>query len=347
MTGWPYHPVRIGPVHPVRMRRRGADRRTLPRRRSSVANETLLASWNDGPARRAIEHYVRSVTTEGAAGFAAPAERVAVFDNDGTLWSEKPIPIQLDFTLSRMAELAARDPSLRERQPYKAAAERDYHWLGTAVVKHYHGDDADLGLLKRAVESAFAGMSVEEFGAATMAWLGQASHPVLGRPYLSCGFAPMVELLRYLEANGFVTYIASGGDRDFMRPFAQTIYGIPPERVIGSALGLDYEDGGDDTHLVYKSEMEFFDDGPQKPMRIWSRTGRRPLVAGGNSNGDIPMMRFARAGDRAALRLLVLHDDADREFAYTAGAEDALDRAKTHGWTVVSVKDDWRTVFAD
>jgi hypothetical protein len=209
------------------------------------------------------------------------------------------------------------------------------------------GDETDLLLLKSALESAFEGMSVEAFSAQALAWLSGASHPVLRRPYLSCAYAPMIELLRYLEANGFATYIASGGDRDFMRPFADALYGIPPERVIGSALGLTFDDSGDDAHLVYKAEMEFFDDGPQKPMRIWSRTGRRPLVAGGNSNGDIAMMRFARTGDRAALRLLVLHDDAEREFAYTAGAEDALDRARARGWTMVSVKDDWGTVFAD
>ena len=197
-----------------------------------MASETLLALWNDTPTRRAIVDFVQAVSTEGSPGFVAPAERVAVFDNDGTPWSEKLIPIQLD------------------------------------------------------------------------------------------------------------------GDRDFMRPFAHRIYGIPPERVIGSALGLDFDDSGDDTRLVYKSKIEFFDDGPAKPVRIWSRVGYRPLVAGGNSNGDIPMMRFARTGGREALRLLVLHDDADREFAYTTGAEDALDRAKTHGWTVVSMKEDWSAVFA-
>jgi phosphoserine phosphatase len=311
-----------------------------------MAAETLLALWNDTPTRRAIVDFVQAVSTEGSPGFVAPAERVAVFDNDGTLWSEKPVPIQLDFTLFRMAELAGQDPSLAERQPYRAALDRDFRWLDQAIVKHYDGDDADLGLLMGAVESAFEGMEVEAFGAEVMEWLTTASHPVLRRPYLACGFAPMVELLRYLEANGFSTYIASGGDRDFMRPFAHRIYGIPPERVIGSALGLDFDDGGDDTRLVYKSKVEFFDDGPTKPVRIWSRVGYRPLVTGGNSNGDIPMMRFARTGGREALRLLVLHDDADREFAYTTGAEDALDRAKTHGWTVVSMKEDWSAVFA-
>ena len=309
--------------------------------------EGLLASWRDTPTRQAITSFVGSVTSEGSADFADPAERVAVFDNDGTLWSEKPVPVQLDFTLFRMARLAGQDPSLRTQQPYQAAIARDYRWLGEAVVKHYHGDDADMGLLMGAVESAFDGMPVEEFGTEVADWLRTADHPVLPRRYLSCGFVPMVELLRYLEANGFATYIASGGGRDFMRPFAQHIYGIPPERVIGSALGIGYHDGDGDgqPRLIYKSKIEFFDDGTEKPVRIWSRTGRRPLVAGGNSSGDVPMLRFAGTGRRAGLRLLVLHDDADREFSYTAGAEDALHRAKAQGWTVVSIKNDWSAVF--
>jgi phosphoglycolate phosphatase-like HAD superfamily hydrolase len=307
--------------------------------------DALLASWRDTPTRRAIVDFVGRVTSEGGDGYVAPAERVAVFDNDGTLWSEKPIPIQVDFTLFRLAELANADPSLRARQPYKAAIERDYRWLGEAMVKHYRGDDADLGVLMAAVETAFEGMSVEAFSAEVMTWLRTAAHPVLHRPYTSCAFVPMLELLRYLEANGFTTYIASGGDRDFMRPFAEQVYGIPPERVIGSALGLDFRSGEDDTELMYKSKIEFFDDGAQKPMRIWSRIGRRPLVAGGNSNGDIPMLRFARSADRDGLRLLVLHDDADREFDYRSGAEDALQQAADRSWTVVSIATDWAAVF--
>jgi len=307
--------------------------------------DALLASWRDTPARRAIVDFVGHATSDGGAGYVAPAERVAVFDNDGTLWTEKPIPIQLDFTLFRLAELANADPSLRARQPYKAAIERDYRWLGEAMVKHYRGDDADLGVLMAAVETAFQGMSVEAFSAEVMTWLRTAAHPVLHRPYTSCAFVPMLELLRYLEANGFTTYIASGGDRDFMRPFAEQVYGIPPERVIGSALGLDFRSGEDDTELMYKSKIEFFDDGVQKPMRIWSRIGRRPLVAGGNSNGDIPMLRFARSAGRDGLRLLVLHDDAEREFDYRSGAEDALQRAADRSWTVVSIATDWARVF--
>jgi phosphoglycolate phosphatase-like HAD superfamily hydrolase len=309
--------------------------------------EALLASWRDTPARRAIVDFVGGVTSDGGADFVAPADRVAVFDNDGTLWSEKPIPIQLDFTLFRLTEMANSDPALRARQPYKAAIERDYRWLGEAMVKHYRGDDADLGVLIAAVESAFEGMSVDGFSEAVTTWLQTAAHPVLRRHYLSCAFVPMVELLRYLEANGFTTYIASGGDRDFMRPFAQQLYGIPPERVIGSALGLDFRADEEETELLYKSKIEFFDDGEEKPARIWSRIGRRPLVAGGNSNGDIPMLRFAGGGDRDALRLLVLHDDAAREFDYVDGSEDALQRARDRSWTVVSIRTDWATVFTE
>jgi phosphoglycolate phosphatase-like HAD superfamily hydrolase len=313
-----------------------------------MAEETLLASWREGAARRAIVDFVRSAGNEDSPSFLPPQDRVAVFDNDGTLWSEKPVPVQLDFTLARMAEQAASDPALKDSEPYRAAVDKDYRWFGEAIVKHYGGDDADLGVLKDAVAAAFAGMGVDAFAAEVSAWLARASHPLLRRPYPACGFAPMIELLRYLEANRFTTYIASGGDRDFMRPFAQALYGVPPERIIGSALGLDFDDGGADGEgsLIYKSELEFFDDGPQKPVRIWSRVGRRPVVAGGNSNGDIPMLRFARAGDRAGLRLLLLHDDADREFAYTAGAEEALERGGAEGWTIVSMRKDWEAVFA-
>ena|SRR5829696_1010572 len=304
-----------------------------------------LASWTDGAAKAAIVEFVEGVTTAGGTDHVPPAERVAVFDNDGTLWCEKPMPIQLDFTIRRLAELARDDPALRERQPYKAAFEQDHHWLGAAMVKHYRGDDGDLGLLKDAVEQAFEAISVQDYDRRVTSFFEEAVHPTLGHPYRACGYLPMVELLRYLEANGFTCYIASGGDRDFMRPVAEQLYGIPPERVIGSALGLAYREAGDSSELLYKAAIEFFDDGPEKPVRIWSRIGRRPLLAFGNSNGDIPMLAFAGGPDRPALRLLLLHDDADREFNDRGGAEQALDRAAANGWTVVSIKHDWQVVF--
>jgi hypothetical protein len=246
-----------------------------------------------------------------------------------------------------MGELAEQDPTLREQQPWKAAYEKDLHWMGAAMVKHYHGDDGDLQLLMAAIPRVNGGVSVDAYQTSVTAFFERAAHPTLGRPYRSCGYQPMVELLRYLEANDFTPYIASGGDRDFMRTIAWELYGIPPERVIGSTQAIEYQEREDGTDVLYKAEMDFFDDGPEKPVRIWNRIGRRPLIAGGNSNGDIPMLRFARTPARPALRLLLLHDDAEREFAYTAGAETALERAKTQSWTVISVKNDWATVFAE
>ena len=205
-------------------------------------------------------------------------DRVAVFDNDGTLWCEKPMPIQLDFTLRHWAEMAEHDPSLRTRQPFKAAYERDYGWLGAAMAKHYEGDDGDLKLLMGAVGEAFGGMSVEDYAAEVGAFFAEARHPTLDRPYRDCGYQPMVELLRYLEAHGFSTFIASGGDRDFMRPIASTIYGIPAERVIGSSFGLSYRE---DDGLVYKAGIDFFDDGPRSRCGSGaaSADGRRSRAA--------------------------------------------------------------------
>jgi phosphoserine phosphatase len=301
-----------------------------------------LASWHDGPTKTTIIEFVEAVNDS-----VPPEERVAVFDNDGTLWCEKPMPVELGFILERLAEMAEHDASLRERQPWKAAHEKDYAWLGGAITKHYHGDDSDVKLLMGGILQAFAGMAVETYASAAEAFLREAQHPTLGRTLRDCGYAPMVELLRYLEDNGFTTFIASGGDRDFMRPVTHEIYGIPSERVVGSSTALRYEEDEHGGTVVYQAQMDVFDDGPVKPVRIWSRIGRRPLVAVGNSNGDVEMLQFAGGPSRPALRLLVRHDDAEREFDYVAGAERALEQAEAQGWTVVSVKNDWATVFAD
>ena len=295
----------------------------------------MLDSWNDGPTKSAIVDFVARVTTEGP-DYVAPEARVAVFDNDGTLWCEKPMYIQLDFLLRRFREQAEADPSLRDQQPYKAAYTGDLQWLGDAVTKHYQGDDTDLKPLMGAILKAHHEITVEEHANRVSAFFAEAKHPTLDRPYTSCGYAPMAELLRDLEANDFTNYIVSGGGRDFMRPVTGALYGVPPERVVGSSVGLVYRDG----HLYTTDQPEFLDDGPVKPVRLWSRIGRRPILAAGNSNGDIEMLEFTEG-----LRLLVLHDDADREFDYTAGAEKSLDQASTEGWTVVSMKNDWTTVF--
>jgi phosphoglycolate phosphatase-like HAD superfamily hydrolase len=296
-----------------------------------------LASWKDGPTRSAIVDFVGRVATEGP-DFVAPEERIAVFDNDGTLWCEKPMYIQLDFLLRRFKEQAEADPLLRDQQPYKSAYTGDLQWLGDAVTKHYQGDDSDLKPLMGAILTAHREITVEEHAGRINAFFAEAKHPTLDRPYTTCGYKPMVELLRYLEENGFTNYIVSGGGRDFMRPITVALYGIPPERVVGSSVGLDYRDGD----LFTTAQPEFLDDGPIKPVRLWSRIGRRPIFAAGNSNGDIEMLEFTRG-----MRLLVLHDDGDREFDYTAGAEKALEQAAKDGWTVVSMKSDWANVFSD
>jgi phosphoserine phosphatase len=300
-----------------------------------------LASWKDGAAKRAVTEFADRTGSDGVPA----SERVAVFDNDGTLWCEKPMPIQADFILRRLAEMAQADPGLRGRQPWKAAYERDYGWLGTVLAEHYAGNDADVGTLLAGVLAAFEGISVEDFEAKSDAFLRTAQHPTLGRGYLECAYAPMVELLGYLAANGFTNYIASGGGRDFMRPISQEVYGIPRDRVIGSATTLQYTSNDRGGSITHKAEADYLDDGPQKPIRIWSRTGRRPLLAAGNSNGDLPMLEFAQHQDKPSLRLLIRHDDGQREFDYTSGAEQALERAAQSGWTIVSMKDDWATVF--
>src|SRR4051794_40130237 len=268
-----------------------------------------LSSWRDGPARRAIVEFVARVRGEDGSEPVPIDQRVAVFDNDGTLWCEKPMPIQLDFILRRLVEMAKARPELRERQPWKAAYDRDYGWLSALMTEHYAGNDTNVRVLADGVLAAFAGISIEDFEEQSNAFLRSAQHPTLGRGYLQCGYVPMVELLGYLEANGFSNYIASGGGRDFMRPISQEMYGIPRERVIGSATTLAYASNGHGGSITHRPEADYLDDGPQKPIRIWSRTGRRPLLAAGNSNGDIQMLEFARRQDEPFLPLLVLHDD--------------------------------------
>jgi phosphoglycolate phosphatase-like HAD superfamily hydrolase len=302
-----------------------------------------LASWNDGPSKEAVLDFVERVAAAGV----PRDERVAAFDNDGTLWCEKPMPIQLDFILRRLVEMAEADPELRSRQPWQAAYDRDYGWFAEVMAEHYAGDDTNVRTLAAGVLAAHGGISVDDFEAQAAAFLHSARHPTLGRGYLACAYAPMIELLDHLEANGFSNYIVSGGGRDFMRPISQEVYGIPRERVVGSATALEYTSDDNGGTILRKPEADYLDDGPQKPIRIWSRTGRRPRLAAGNSNGDIEMLDFTRHEHNPVLRLLVLHDDPDREFEYTTGAEAALTKARSDDWSVISVKNDWSTVFAD
>ncbi|MDQ0893306.1 HAD family hydrolase [Agromyces ramosus] len=306
--------------------------------------DRVLPSWVDGPSRDAVIGFVESVATGPRA--VPVEERVAVFDNDGTLWTEKPMPTQLHFVLGEWARAAAAEPSLAERQPYTAAVTGDYSWLGEAVDKHYAGDDSDVPILFGAIAEVTGQANVEDYAASVAAFFQGASHPTLGRPYAETVYLPMVELLRYLEAHGFTNYIVSGGDRDFMRAMTMEAYGIPPERVIGSALGLSYDD--ETGHVRYGTAFALLDDGPEKPVRIWSRIGRRPILAAGNSNGDVPMLRFVQGHPRS-LSLLIHHDDdtGRGDAPYDTGVEQALAAASDHDFTVVSVKSDWSAVFPD
>ncbi len=304
-----------------------------------------LSTWRDGPTKQAIIDFVRRTCGEDGSPAVPIEERVAVFDNDGTLWCEKPMPIQLDFIIRRLAEMTQAQPELRQRQPWKAVATRDLAWFGSLMTEHYAGDDTNVRTLAGGILAAYAGISVEDFEKQSDTFIRTAAHPTLGRGYLKCAYAPMVELLGYLDANDFATYIVSGGGRDFMRPISQDIYGIPRERVIGSSSTFAYTSNDNGGTITHKPEADYLDDGPEKPIRIWNRTGRRPLLAAGNSNGDVPMLEFTYHTDKPTLRLLLLHDDAEREFDYTTGAEQALRRAKADRWTVTSIKNDWTTVF--
>jgi hypothetical protein len=301
---------------------------------------TTLTSWRDGDAKRAVLDFVRRASAE-----VPVKERVAVFDNDGTLWCEKPMPIQLDFILRRLAAMAEADPALRDRQPWRAAYQKDYAWLAAALDQHYAGDDRNVRVLTAGILAAYDGITVEDFEAQADKFLRQVKHPALGRAYLRCTYAPIIDLLELLTADGFTNYIVSGGGRDFMRPISNEVYGIPRAQVIGSPAALEYRRGERGGTIVHRAQLDYLDDGPQKPVRIWNRTGCRPLLAAGNSNGDIDMLTFAQHPGKPYLRLLVKHDDGIREFDYLSGSEQALKEAENQGWTVVSIRNDWLTAF--
>lgn len=289
--------------------------------------EAPLASWNDGPVKAGILEFVRSTTQPGE-GFVPAPDRLATFDNDGTLWCEKPMYPQADFLLRRWGAQVAADPTLATKQPWKAVAEHDQAWL-TGILDHVPD-------LIAGVTAAYDGITTAEFEAAVRKFFDDVQHPTLAMPYTKVTYQPMVELLELLVANDFDVYICSAGGRDFVRVVSEELYDIDRARVIGSGTTLEYRDG--DVFRTAGVEQPV-DEGPGKPVHIWTRTGRKPLLAGGNSDGDVAMLETAR------FALLVHHDDAEREFAYDAGAEHALAEAAERGWTVASMRDDFATVF--
>lgn len=283
-----------------------------------------LGSWVDSSVKGAIADFIASVTDHESATFVPQELRVAVFDNDGTLWCEQPLA-QGVFIAQRLAAMAHEDVSLRDTQPWKAVFEGNRSWIGDAVAKHYRGDDTDLELLLSATFRAFGNIRVEDFEAEAAEFLDSAIRPLFERPYHELGYAPMIEWLAHLEANGFVCYIVSAGGREFMRPLTESVYGIPRERVIGSSSELTFTVDRLGARVLRTAAAGIIDDGPMKPIQIWERIGRRPILAVGNANGDIPMLQFSGNQSSPTLGLLVRHDDATREYAYATGAERALE----------------------
>jgi phosphoglycolate phosphatase-like HAD superfamily hydrolase len=305
-----------------------------------------LPSWNDGPAKQSIITFVEKVTKPGSPDFVPVPERIAVFDNDGTLWSEQPMPTQFYFAVDRVKALAPQHPEWKTQEPFASILKGDYK---TALAG---GGRALLDLIL----TTHAGMTTDEFAQIVKDWIATAKHPTTGRRFLDMTYEPMLEVLAYLRGNGFKTFIVSGGGIEFMRPWAEQAYGIPPEQVVGSSIKTKFELRGGKAVLVRLPELNFNDDKGDKPVGINQHIGRRPIAAFGNSVGDQQMLEYTQGGSGARFELLVLHDDAAREFAYgpARGLPDVKlgyftpaleEHAKKDGWTVVSMKDDWRTVF--
>jgi phosphoserine phosphatase len=300
-----------------------------------------LPSWNDGAAKQSILDFVRRVTTEGGPDFVPVSERIAVFDNDGTLWAEQPFYFQGLFVLDRVRALAPQHPEWKDTQPFKAALEND---MKTVAASGLPGISALL-------MATHAGTTTEEFERIVKDWLAMARHPKFKRPYTDLAYQPMLELLAYLRANDFKTYITSGGGIEFLRTFSERVYGVPPEQVVGSSIITKYEVRDGKPVLVREPKVDFIDDGEGKPVGINKFIGRRPIAAFGNSDGDFQMLEWITAGAGPRFGLIIHHDDAVREFAYDrASAVGKLDRglaeAPGRGWVVVSMKEDWKRIFA-
>jgi phosphoglycolate phosphatase-like HAD superfamily hydrolase len=301
-----------------------------------------LPSWNDGTVKKSITDFVERVTREGGADFVPVPERIATFDNDGTLWTEQPYYFQLAFALDRIKAMAPQHPEWKSKQPFKALLEGDKKTLAAA---------GEAGLLP-IIAATHAGMTVEDFTRTVLEWTATAKHPRFNRLYTELVFQPMLELLAYLRANGFKTFIVSGGGIEFMRPWTERVYGIPPEQVVGSSGEVKFQTRADGKPELLKiAKIEFVDDGPGKPVGINRFIGRRPIFAFGNSDGDLQMLQWTMAGKGLRFAGLVHHTDAEREYAYDRNSkvgklDKALDEATVKGWAVVDMKKDWKRIFA-
>ena len=310
---------------------------------SSIRADTQtdpLPSWNESSSKQSIVRFVDLVTKEGGKNYVPPEKRIAVFDNDGTLWAEKPISVQFAFALDRVKALAPEHPEWKEEQPFKAVLEGD---LKSILAGGGH-------TILQLVMATHTGMTIDEFEQIVSEWIGSARHPVTKHLYTEMVYQPMVELLAYLRSNGFKTYIVSGGGIEFMRPWVEKVYGIPPEQVVGSCIKVKYEMRGGGPVLMRLPEMDFIDDKDGKPVEINRFIGRRPLLAFGNSDGDLQMLQWTAAGSDSRFMGLIHHTDAEREWAYDRDVslgrlDKALTEAEEKGWTVVNMKQDWKVIF--
>jgi phosphoglycolate phosphatase-like HAD superfamily hydrolase len=311
---------------------------------SAIAQDTKpdpLPSWNAGATKSAIVDFVGRVTKEGGPDYVPPEARIATFDNDGTLWAEQPMYFQLAFALDRIKALAPQHPEWKDTQPFKGVLEGDNKALEASGEK---------GLLQ-IIAATHAGMTTAEFAKTVEDWIKTARHPRFNRLYTELVYQPMLELLAYLRSNGFKTFIVSGGGVEFMRPWTEKVYGIPPQQVVGSSGVVKFEMGANGKPVLIKeAKVEFVDDGPGKPVGINRFIGRRPIFAFGNSDGDQQMLEWTAAGDGARFMGLVHHTDAEREWAYDRDShvgklDKALDEATAKGWIVVDMKNDWNAVF--
>lgn len=307
---------------------------------AAFAAEDPLPSWNEGANKQAIVDFVTAVTTEGSADFVAVEDRVATFDNDGTLWVEQPFYVQLAFALDEVKAMAPQHPEWKDTEPFKSVL------AGDAEAVLATGKDG----LEKIIAVTHSGMTTDQFEATVSAWIATAKNPKTGRLNTDDIYTPMVEVIDYLKANDFDVYIVSGGGIEFMRPWTLKTYGIPPENVIGSSIKLKYEVTDDGPVLMREAEIDFIDDGPGKPVGIQKFIGKRPIAAFGNSDGDFQMLQWTTTGPGKRLGMIVHHDDAVREFAYDRQShigklDKALDEAPKAGWHVISMKDDWKTIF--
>lgn len=311
------------------------------------AQSDPLPSWNEGAAKQAIVSFVKETTQPGSAKFVAPEDRIATFDQDGTLWTEHPVYTQAMFALDRIGQLAPQHPEWKDKQPFQAVIEHDQ----TAMAKFTEADWMQI------VAVTHTGMSTEAFQKIVSDWLASAKAPRFDRPYTDLVFEPMLEVMKYLRANGYRTYIVTGGGQEFVRVFSEKVYGVPPAQVVGSSVVTKYTEANGGPVLMREPKVFFVDDGPGKAVGINLFIGKRPYAAFGNSGGDAEMLRWTQAGNGARLMMLVLHDDAKREYAYGPArglpdthvgtfSEALMTEAQKNGWVVISMKDDWKRVFA-